>query len=232
MVKLKTWVESGTWGPNIPYRNNVVYSSDYTREGCDLEELDTKKESDFYKICSDVYGIFEEDTSELSKRAFQEIEESSLAGDYLEVGSMLGRSSNFFSCYASKNDRKLFCVDNWNLEATLKAFKQSLILRGLNDCVETIKADSDKAYWAWGSSHDDFSFIYIDAGHRFEDVKIDFSNWKNKLVLGGFILFHDYDNVTDPGVYRAIEEIVRKDEDFVEFARSSRAVLFKRVKRK
>jgi predicted O-methyltransferase YrrM len=45
-------------------------------------------------------------------------------------------------------------------------------------------------------------FIYIDADHSYEAVKMDIESWFPKLKSGGFMAFHDY----DAGVKRAIQE--------------------------
>jgi len=51
----------------------------------------------------------------------------------------------------------------------------------------------------------DFDFIFIDAGHIYEEVKQDFQLWYPHLKIGGIIAFHDYTK-TFEGVMNFVNE--------------------------
>ncbi len=53
---------------------------------------------------------------------------------------------------------------------------------------------------------DIFDFIYIDACHLYECVKRDLTDWLPKLKDGGIMAGHDYANISDFGVIRAVDE--------------------------
>ena len=48
--------------------------------------------------------------------------------------------------------------------------------------------------------------IYIDANHSYESVVNDINYWKPYLSPGGIISGHDYNNISWPGVVRAVDE--------------------------
>jgi len=55
-----------------------------------------------------------------------------------------------------------------------------------------------------------FDWIYIDAGHSYEDVKSDLYYWYPKVKTGGFITGHDYIEKTWYGVVRAVNEFLKE----------------------
>lgn len=63
--------------------------------------------------------------------------------------------------------------------------------------------------WDAADNYEDdyFDFIYIDAGHNYEDVCKDIDAWMPKLKVGGIISGHDYWlDMTNPGVVKAVDE--------------------------
>lgn len=50
------------------------------------------------------------------------------------------------------------------------------------------------------------SMVYIDADHSYDGVKSDIENYYQKVISGGVLAFHDYMNVEDYGVNRAVNE--------------------------
>lgn len=61
-----------------------------------------------------------------------------------------------------------------------------------------------------GEEFDDgyFDWIYIDAGHAYEEVRADLNCWYPKIKRGGFITGHDYIEKTWYGVVRAVNEFL------------------------
>lgn len=60
-----------------------------------------------------------------------------------------------------------------------------------------------------------FDFIYIDACHLYESVKCDLRDYLPKLKAQGMMCGHDYVNVNNFGVIRAVNEFI--DENKFEF---------------
>lgn len=53
-----------------------------------------------------------------------------------------------------------------------------------------------------------FDFVYLDAGHEYEDIAADIDAWYRKVKKGGVLAGHDYHN-TDPnypGLDRAVDD--------------------------
>lgn len=62
-----------------------------------------------------------------------------------------------------------------------------------------------------------FDFIFIDAGHSYEDVKKDIALWRQKVKRGGTLLGHDFRR-GDPhteGVDRAVLEMIGEPDGVV-----------------
>ena len=60
--------------------------------------------------------------------------------------------------------------------------------------------------------------VFIDADHSYEGCKADIIAWRPKLRPGGWLMGHDYEPVSFPGVVQAVDELVpsaRIDVDFV-----------------
>jgi hypothetical protein len=55
-----------------------------------------------------------------------------------------------------------------------------------------------------------FDWIYIDAGHSYEEVKSDLNCWYPKVKAGGFITGHDYIEKTWYGVVQAVNEFLKQ----------------------
>ena len=53
--------------------------------------------------------------------------------------------------------------------------------------------------------------LFIDGGHKYEEVKMDFDSWSPFLVDGGMIIFHDSDW---PGVKKLLGEEIYGKENY------------------
>ncbi len=49
-------------------------------------------------------------------------------------------------------------------------------------------------------------FVFIDADHNYESVKVDIAAWRSKVKPGGILAGHDYGNSQWPGVKQAVDE--------------------------
>jgi hypothetical protein len=115
---------------------------------------------------------------------------------------------------------KLYMVDNWGtlnvkgdggneqswhdrnyqgaIERVAKFGDKAIILRGLS----TLMADK--------VSDNSLGFVNIDCDHSYEGVMGDINVWWPKLVKGGVMAFHDYEN-TNYGVKQAVGEFARNE---------------------
>ncbi len=102
---------------------------------------------------------------------------------------------------------KLHCIDSWELNTgamrriRLRSFEQAKTILTPYD-VTLIKKESMDAL---GDFEDrTLDFVYIDAGHRFDDVMNDIMSWTKKVRKGGVVAGHDYVS-TAGGVVAAID---------------------------
>jgi len=51
-----------------------------------------------------------------------------------------------------------------------------------------------------------YDLLFIDGSHEYDDVCRDFLLYKDRLVNGGVVVFHDYGDKTNPDVKRAVDE--------------------------
>ena len=56
-----------------------------------------------------------------------------------------------------------------------------------------------------------YDFIYIDGSHLYEDVKRDLNDYLPKLREGSILAGHDYKNIDNFGVIRAVDEFMKEN---------------------
>ena len=158
-------------------------------------------------------------------------------GAYLEVGSLLGRSSVIIGAEAKKQNEKLYCIDLWDKDEWVKhrtkpacpddilgTFVNNTKSHGLLETIVPIRGDSKNYVDKWTIP---LRFIHIDGGHDYDPVFID-TGWKKYLSIGGIICFHDYCD-SAPGVIRAVNEELVMDKDFVKIGIRHSLIAFKRI---
>lgn len=137
----------------------------------------------------------------------------------VELGSAEGNSAFDFM---GNGMEKLYVVDLWativgqrgdasnhsewhnhNYEVAterLKRFGDNVIfLRGLTS--EMAKHIPDNSV----------SLVYVDADHSEQGVTNDINNYWGKLISGGIMAFHDYENTWDYGVKVAVEKFAKEN---------------------
>lgn len=147
---------------------------------------------------------------------------------FCEVGSFQGKSACYIAelIRESGKNNKLICVDLWPTHTELKTKKalgagqgeeegrilglpQSILETfcdhmdnaGVRDLVYPVRQDSSKAAAIFPDNY--FSFIFIDAGHSYEQVTNDLVAWFPKLKSGGIFAGHDYH---DAQVSKAVKD--------------------------
>lgn len=118
-------------------------------------------------------------------------------GIIVELGSFCGKSSRILAEVARDKKSKLYCVDSFvphfdgvptPPEEALKSFTQH-VLTPFYDNVELIKLDTTEASRYFKKQID---FIFIDADHSLDGVRLDCEHWLPMLKSGGVVAFHDY----------------------------------------
>jgi len=119
----------------------------------------------------------------------------------LEVGSWCGDSAVVLGNVAKRNNGKLFCIDWWkgnigtDLERTamhqdvFHVFWRRMKKRGLAATAVPIRASSDVVAQVLRQRR--FDMVFIDADHRYEQVKRDIANYAPLVKPGGILCGHD-----------------------------------------
>lgn len=146
----------------------------------------------------------------------------------IEVGTWLGGSALHMAELAKSlaiEDFELICVDTWlgadehwlrqdwfetlavrNGYPTLYfQFLANVILKGHQDVVTPLPTTAESAFHILRHHGIVADAVYVDAGHRYKDVKADMENYW-QLVRPGGVLFGDDFIIGFPGVVRAVDE--------------------------
>jgi len=166
-------------------------------------------------------------------------------GVYVEIGSLIGRSSVVIANEARWNRSKLYCIDVWDSGKwddvakeigaaaskyparpanVYKQFCENINKHGLSDTVEAMIERSDVAIKTWALP---IRFIFIDVCHEYSFVKND-AMWGKFLAVGGIIVFHDYHS-SWPGVVRAVNEVLLNNKCFQVILHGSQTIAFQRI---
>jgi predicted O-methyltransferase YrrM len=134
---------------------------------------------------------------------------------FVEIGSWLGKSAAYMAveiCNSEKNI-SFYCVDTWkgseehssdDLIIQDKLYESFLTNVSLaKDYITPVRLSSKEASQKF--EDESLDFIFIDAGHSYEDVYEDLRCWFPKLKNGGFFAGHDY-SAAWPGVIKAVQE--------------------------
>lgn len=141
----------------------------------------------------------------------------SLPKDF-KIGVEVGTRTGWFAKYiVDHTNMTLYCVDPWeinpqlgNPEDSYKMFK--FLTHSYKDRIIEVKDWSPKA--AERFEDNSLDFIYIDAEHTYEAVKLDIPAWWSKLKKGGIMAGHDYSD-NWPGVKKAVNEFVSEYNSYM-----------------
>jgi len=143
---------------------------------------------------------------------------------FVELGVWTGRSLLHGIYYAEKANKKLkfYAVDSWAGDKTSpKQLEQVAKIGGPAKMYELF-VEYAKVYKTWGKfipirkhsiqavkefEDEVISFLFIDAGHSYEDISQDIKLWYPKIKPGGIISGHDYNL---KGVPKAVNEFFGK----------------------
>ncbi|KKR15004.1 MAG: Translation elongation factor P [Parcubacteria group bacterium GW2011_GWC1_39_29] len=136
----------------------------------------------------------------------------------VEIGSWEGKSTVYISNGSKAgNGAHIFAVDphtgpeqsvNDNVR-TYDVFMKNITGGGAVELITPIVKFSEDAAKDFNRP---IGFIFIDGGHAYEAVKIDFDSWYPKVVEGGVIAFHD--SIKYDGPRRLLSEIIPRSRLF------------------
>jgi SAM-dependent methyltransferase len=118
----------------------------------------------------------------------------------VEVGVEVGNNALEISKYYNG---KIICVDKWDNEESFIEAKRKL--HGENFIIKKMLSIDAAKEFEDGS----FDWIYIDGNHEYLSVKEDINVWYPKLRNGGIFSGHDYCNVVNFGVIKAVDEFAK-----------------------
>lgn len=138
---------------------------------------------------------------------------------FIEIGSWKGQSSAYMmvEIINSKKDIKFICIDTWNgseehqkcdeINDLYNIFKNNMMpFEKYYKDIRMNSIDASKMF-----SDNSIDFVFIDASHKYEDVKNDIIHWLPKIKKNGILSGHDYwqDPNSWPDVKKAVDETLK-----------------------
>lgn len=143
-----------------------------------------------------------------------------LPHNLVEIGSYHGKSTVLLGTVAKaiSPQAKLYAIDPHNgqlgavdqglqsFPPSLASFQKNIQTARLSNVVELIQDFSFNITW-----NKPIALLYIDGLHDYTNVSRDFQQFSAWIQPGAYVIFHDYADYY-PGVKRAVEEILQKEE--------------------
>jgi len=111
-----------------------------------------------------------------------------------------------------------YMPESWNVNVPVTSFDEiynevNSMLSSYGDRVELIRKKSTEA--APDFEDGTLDFVFIDAGHDYENCYNDINYWHNRVRKGGYVMGHDWEHVNFPGVMQAVTDHYGDDVDGV-----------------
>ena len=141
-------------------------------------------------------------------------------GAIVELGSWRGRSTICLALGSKEGSGVPVIAVDRHMDKTFVDFQENIRRAGVADLVRPIRATSDEAFTEFGER---IELIFIDASHKYDDVRRDFDQWVPLVVEGGTVAMHD---TTWEGSKLVSEESIYRSRHFkdVRFVPSSTTV--------
>lgn len=141
-------------------------------------------------------------------------------GAIVEIGSWKGKSTIWLAAGSKSGmNGKVYAIDphigsseHQHVQEnvwTFDQFTRNIERAGIHDTVVPIVATSEEAAKNFEKP---VELIFIDGGHEYQMVKLDFDLWSPKVVEGGVMAFHD--TVGWPGPKQVVKEFVVRSKQF------------------
>lgn len=154
-----------------------------------------------------VKGFLDEDEG---RKLYEFAYEASRLGPCLEIGSYCGKSALYLGTACRENKSILYSIDHHRGSEehqpgeeyfdpelfdfkigkvdTFRHFRDTIEMAALEETVVPIVCRSEIAARMWSIP---LSLIFIDGGHSYEAVSIDYCSWVKHIVPGGYLIIHD-----------------------------------------
>jgi len=141
-------------------------------------------------------------------------------GAIVEIGSWRGRSTICLALGSKDGPGVPVVAIDRHTDKTFVDFQENIRRAGIADLVRPIRATSDEAFTEFDEP---IELIFIDASHKYDDVRRDFDQWVPLVVEGGTVAMHD---TTWEGSKLVSEEAIYRSPHFkdVRFVPSSTTV--------
>lgn len=141
-------------------------------------------------------------------------------GVIVEIGSFKGGSTILLAKGSKKyKKRKVYAIDPFTLDIKIlknkikvsekniyPIFKKNINNEKIADWIIPIVQTSEKIANKWNKP---ISLLWIDGGHQYQSVKKDYLSFRNYLIKGGIVAFHDsIGGVIGNGPKRVIEKYI------------------------
>lgn len=145
-------------------------------------------------------------------------------GVIVEIGSYKGKSTVCLAKGSSEGKKEIiYAIDphtgseeHWQKGKkidTYTEFLNNIKRSGFTSLVKPIRATSAEAVIGFKNK---IALLFIDGDHSDEAVRRDFNLWKDKLINGGIIAFHD--TISWPGPQKLVNETLFKSQNFKNFS--------------
>ena len=141
-------------------------------------------------------------------------------GAIVELGSWRGRSTICLALGSKEGSGVPVVAVDRHMDKTFVDFQENIRRAGVADLVRPVRATSDEAF---ADFDEPIELIFIDASHKYDDVRRDFDQWVPLVVEGGTVAMHD---TTWEGSKLVSEEAIYRSPHFkdVRFVPSSTTV--------
>ena len=130
-------------------------------------------------------------------------------GQIVEIGAFKGKSTAWLAEAARRAARNVITIEPF-LRSTEEDVRSVLQRFNLEGVVTLHKALSHEVGKDWSGP---IAMLWVDGGHDYEVVRRDVEDFAPHLVSGGVAVFDDM-KPRFPGVARALEETLMRDERF------------------
>ncbi len=144
-------------------------------------------------------------------------------GVIFEIGAWKGKSTIFLARGSKEGSNiKVYTVDPFTGSSehreldpdtnTFNEFKSNIQIMDVDDIVIPIIATSEDAVKKWNKP---IELLFIDGGHEYGLVKLDFELWYPHVIKNGIILMHDTDSDrSQPGPVQVCKEYMLDSNNF------------------
>jgi len=173
--------------------------------------------SDLRRVLADVPGWLGD---EEAQALFELARGCTGRGAIVELGSWRGRSTICLALGSKEGSGVPIVAVDRHMDKTFVDFQENIRKAGVADLVRPVRATSDEAF---ADFDEPIELIFIDASHKYEDVRRDFDQWVPLVVEGGTVAMHD---TTWEGSKLVSEEAIYRSPYFkdVRFVPSSTTV--------